>query len=72
MLADDFRDFLRQVPFRPFRVTLTDGRYYDVKHPELPLVGFSVVELVFPDVARRVTVALSHVMQIEYLATAQN
>src|SRR5437764_153423 len=67
MDADDFHDFLKQQPFRAFRVTLTDGRAFDVTHSECALVGYSVVEIVFPTVGNRVTIALSHVMQIEYL-----
>lgn len=67
MDADDFREILRQQPFRPLRVTLTDGRSYDVTHSECALVGFSVVVIVFPSVGNRVIVSLSHVMQIEYL-----
>jgi hypothetical protein len=60
MDADDFHDFLKQQPFRPFRVTLTDGRAYDVTHSECALVGYSVVEIVFPAVGNRVTITLSH------------
>lgn len=67
MDADDFHDFLKQQPFRPFRITLTDGRNYDVAHSECALVGYSVVAIVFPNVGKRVIIALSHVMQIEYL-----
>ena len=67
MDADDFHDFLTSQPFRPFRITLTDGRNYDVTHSECALIGYSVVEIVFPAVGNRVTIALSHVMQIEYL-----
>lgn len=26
-------------PFAPFRIVVTDGRSYDVRHPELLLVG---------------------------------
>ena len=34
MRPEDLRNFLRQKPFRPFRVTLTDGRIYEIRHPE--------------------------------------
>src|SRR5512142_1083128 len=33
------RGFLTSRPFQPFRITLTDGRTYDVSHPELALFG---------------------------------
>jgi hypothetical protein len=29
---------LRRIPFVPFRLTLTEGSTYDIKHPELCLV----------------------------------
>lgn len=67
MDADDFYDLLQQQPFRRFRVTLTDGRTYEVTHPECAIVGFSIVEIFFPNAGNRVMVSLSHVMQIEYL-----
>jgi hypothetical protein len=72
MLADDLRDFLKQEPFRPFRVTLSDGRTFDVHHSECMLLGFAIAELVFPAYDRHVTIALSHVMLIEYLEDAES
>lgn len=78
MRSEDVREFLRRQPFRPFRLTLTDGRNYDVMHPELALLGRNVVAvgLVRPgapeDVADRIVhVDLLHIMQIEDLETAQ-
>ena len=43
MRPEDVREFLKHRPFQPFRITLTDGRSYDVMHPELALVGRSFV-----------------------------
>lgn len=74
MLADDLREFLNLRPIRPIRITLTDGRIYEVPHPELVLVGFSVAILYIPKQdaggarsERSVTIALSHVMQLEHV-----
>ena len=39
MRLEDVREFLRRRPFQPFRLTLTDGRTYDVMHPELAIVA---------------------------------
>jgi hypothetical protein len=39
MVPKDFVTLQRQEPFRPFRVTLTDGQTYDVIHPQLMMVG---------------------------------
>ncbi len=65
-------EHLRVQPFQPFRLTLTDGRTYDVVHPELAMVGHSVVIIGVPRPRaaepvfdRAVTVALLHIMQIE-------
>jgi hypothetical protein len=39
MQFDDVEKKLRQRPFRAFRLHLTDGTAYDVRHPELMLLG---------------------------------
>jgi hypothetical protein len=68
------RNFLDKRPFQPFRITLTDGRSYEVRHPELLMVGRSVVVIGLPAPEepeplfdRFVTVSLIHIMQIEPL-----
>jgi hypothetical protein len=48
MFPRDLREFLDRRPFRPFRITLTDGRSYDIRHPELAVVGRSTVFIGFP------------------------
>jgi hypothetical protein len=72
MRPEDFRVHLRKQPFQPFRITLTDGRTYEVRHPELAMVGRSIViiGLARPDEPQpvsdhQVTVSLLHIMQIE-------
>ena len=74
MRMDDVKEFLRQRPFRAFRLTLTNRTSYDVHHPEMAMVGLSTVTVGLPhpyepdDVYDRlVTISLSHVMQIEFL-----
>ena len=76
MRPEDFRDQLRKQPFQPFRLTLTDGRTYEVRHPELAMVGRTtvIIGLARPDEPepvfdRQVTVSLLHIMQIEPIAT---
>jgi len=75
MRPEDLRQFLRQQPFRPFRLTLTDGRTYDIRHPELVALGRSSLFIGFPrpDDAEPVydhyvIVSLLHVMQAEPVA----
>ena len=80
MRPSEFRALLQERPFRPLRVTLTDGRTYDIVHPEFAMVGRGHVVIGLPrnrsvPVAgpifdRAVTVSLLHVMQIEPVKTA--
>lgn len=48
MRPEDLRKWLKREPFQPFRLTLTDGRTYDVVHPELAMVGRTSVTIGFP------------------------
>jgi len=48
MRPEDIRDFLQRRPFQPVPITLTDGRTYDVRHPELAMVGRSTVVIGLP------------------------
>ena len=74
MRSEDIREFVRRQPFQPFRITLTDGRTYDVTHPELVMVGRSAVAIGLtgtgthePIYERLVTVSLLDIMQAEPL-----
>ena len=39
MTPEELRDELRQQPFEPFRLVMTDGEGYDIRHPDLLWVG---------------------------------
>ena len=72
MRPEDLREFIRRQPFQPFRITLTDGRTYEVLHPDLAMVGRSAVAVGLPGVGdpagiydRLVTTSLLHIMQVE-------
>jgi hypothetical protein len=72
MRPEDIRGFLQRKPFQPFRLTLTDGRTYEIRHPELAMVGRSSVAIGVPApndpnpvYDRLVTISLLHIMQIE-------
>lgn len=74
MRPEDLHRFLRRRPFRPFRITLTDGRSYEIHHPELMMVGRSSAEVGIPSPRHReptferiVSVSLLHVMEVELL-----
>jgi hypothetical protein len=46
--ADELRAILYRKPFQPFRVRVSDGRTYDVRYPEMNLVGESVFIIGIP------------------------
>jgi hypothetical protein len=39
MSPQEIRDSLRQQPFEPFRLVMTDGVGYEIRHPDLLWVG---------------------------------
>ena len=39
MPPEDMKKRLRKQPFEPFRIYLSDGAFYDVRHPELVMLG---------------------------------
>jgi hypothetical protein len=39
MTPEELRDSLRQQPFEPFRLVMSDGEGYDIRHPDLLWVG---------------------------------
>lgn len=74
MPPEEFRSALRNRPFVPFRIRLSDGRYFDVRYPELIMPGRHVVVIGIPDpgdsdprplIESSLTVALVHVVSIE-------
>ena len=75
MPPEDMEKKLRQKPFRPFRIYLTDGAMYDVRHPELVLLGRRSLVLGLagdPEATlydRTVDVDLIHITRMEHLET---
>jgi hypothetical protein len=39
MAPEELRDVVRHQPFEPFRLVMTDGTGYEVRHPDLLMVG---------------------------------
>jgi hypothetical protein len=63
---------LRRQPFVPFRLALTEGSVYDIRHPELCMAGrrLAVIGIGASDDAdhlfgRSVTVDLLHIVRLE-------
>lgn len=68
---EDIRDCLHRAPFEPFRLHLTDGAAFEVRHPEMCLLSRATMYLGrpapdSPGVADGATqIALVHVTRIE-------
>ncbi|MEK6677283.1 MAG: hypothetical protein AABZ47_16730 [Planctomycetota bacterium] len=69
--VEDMRERLDKRPFEPFRICLTDGRTYDVNHPDLCMLGRTTVHVGVPEskvkrlVMRIDQCALVHIVRIE-------
>jgi hypothetical protein len=63
---------LKQQPFLPFRLRLSNGSVHDIRHPELALVspyyvilGTPAPDLPSPAISDSITVAMIHIAEIE-------
>ncbi|HEV3255782.1 MAG TPA: hypothetical protein VG013_02765 [Gemmataceae bacterium] len=68
---------LRKRPFVPFRIQVSDGTGYDIRHPELVMVGLGSVSIGImpagqtqPVYERMETVSLGHVVKLLPLPAA--
>jgi len=39
MAPEELRDVVKRQPFEPFRLVMTDGEGYEIRHPDLLWVG---------------------------------
>ncbi|MGA2035914.1 MAG: hypothetical protein ABSG68_27005 [Thermoguttaceae bacterium] len=74
MRPDDVLQMLRARPFQPFRISLSDGQQYEVRHPDNAIVFRSTVLVAVPGprgpdgpAERSVTCALVHITRMEVL-----
>ena len=74
MRPEDIHRVLRQRPFQPFRIHLSNGTAYDIRHPELVVVGRSTLfigipapDLPIPAYDDYALVALLHINHLEPL-----
>ncbi len=76
MSHEDVLDITRRRPFKPFRLFITDGSVYEVRHPELFMLGLRSAVVGLPRdpeqtvYERAVTVDLVHITQLEPLEKA--
>lgn len=71
MNPDDLRDYVRRKPFEPFRLHLTDGSTFDIRHPEMILIARRTVAVGLPASAgsteadRITTISILHIVRAE-------
>lgn len=75
MTVQTSRDLLKHQPFQPFRIVMSSGQSYEVRHPEMALltrtdllVGIGETEDEVPD--RFKICSLLHVTAVEPLGAA--
>jgi len=76
MRAEDLQEFTRRRPFVPYRIHVTGGQVYDVRHPDQVIVLRSRIVVGVggdngvPDHIEHI--ALLHVVRIEELESARS
>lgn len=74
MRPEDILQLMRARPFQPFRVSISDGSEFEVRHPELAMVGRATVVIGIPGpegpegpLERFVNCALVHITRTELI-----
>jgi hypothetical protein len=78
MAPEEIRSALKRQPFVPLRFTLTEGSTYEVRHPELCMVGrhiaiFGVFQRDDADALfdHSATVDLAHIVKLEPIESSR-
>ncbi len=76
MSQQDMLEMLKQRPFQPFRIHVSDGTVYEIRHPEMMVVGrtkalvlYPPEGLALPAIDRYEAVALLHITRLEPVET---
>jgi len=71
MVAGDFRNLIKPSGFRPFRLVMSSGREYDVRHPEMAKMTRTTLFVFTPTsdgpMGRPIYCSLLHVTNVEFL-----
>jgi len=74
MRPDDLLELLRAAPFEAFRIHLSDGAVFEIRHPDMAIVQRSKVTVAVPGpkgpdgpAERTVNCALVHITRTELL-----
>jgi hypothetical protein len=70
MNLETIRSFLRQQPFEPFVIRLSNGESHEIRHPECAAITKSKVIVTYPDEDRDVHCGLIHINAVELLQKA--
>jgi hypothetical protein len=76
MALEELRDILQQQPFEPFRLVMTDGTSFEIRHPDLLWVGRRSAHVGLTGqpgqtfYERAVRIDLLHVIRVEPLESA--
>jgi hypothetical protein len=63
----EIREVLRQQPFEPFRIEVSDGTTYDIRHPDMVLPTYTALHIGIPGkegYERAAIVSLVHVVKL--------
>lgn len=69
MTHDTLKTWLRQQPFEPFRILMSNGHRYHVRHPENAMLLQTNIIVGEPGTDRYAELALLHVAGVERLET---
>ena len=79
MSPEDILIFVNRRPFEPFRLFVTDGSVYEIRHPEMVMmgkrslaVGLAQTNAQPPLYDRLAIVALLHVTRVEPIEVSPN
>lgn len=74
MTRDDVLRELRNQPFRPFRIVLSSGESFDIRHPDMAIPTLGAVYIARPSPANPsggaddiFMVSLNQLLKIEYM-----
>jgi hypothetical protein len=77
MSQHDVIEMLTKRPFQTFRIHVSDGTVYEIRHPEMMMVGrtralifFPPKDLPLPALDRYEAVALVHITHLEPIETS--
>jgi hypothetical protein len=60
MQRENLQEWLKRRPFLPFRVHLTDGRTFDVRHPRTNLLARTFIKIGVPELNHEDPLSCDH------------